>query len=40
MDSLLEAKIDPSMSKLHGGVGGGRGRENELLRHCPNDHPL
>ena len=38
MDSLLEAKIDPSMSKLPGG--GGRGRENELLRHCPNDHPV
>ena len=37
MDSLLEAKIDPSMSKLPGG--GGRGG-NELLRHCPNDHPL
>ena len=39
MDSLLEAKIDPSTSKLPG-EGGGRGRENELLRHCPHDHPL
>ena len=39
MDSLLEAKIDPSMSKLPGGRGS-RGSENELLRHCPNAHPL
>ena len=41
MDSLLEAIVDPSMSKLHGG--GGEGGKilhfEELLRQCPNDHP-
>lgn len=42
MDSLLEAKIDPSMSKLHEGGGGGGGKIrhfDELLRQCANDHP-
>ena len=33
MDSLLEAIVDPSMSKLHGG-GGGREGKFFILKSC------